>query len=147
LSPKSQLISPSRPKGEHVWVDSSFLRRFFSCQDNLEDLFRGAICRGTVLRRESFVCEHSQGLHPRVAREGISNSFPSSYFSILYNEGFACQDSVRGEADGLESGEEENFVTSGKIYLDYVVDTRILYEGCVCSVADSITVYRGKKKP
>ena len=36
----------------------------------MEDLFKGAMRRGTVLRRESYVCEHSKGLHPRVAREG-----------------------------------------------------------------------------
>jgi hypothetical protein len=84
LSPQSQLISSTRPKSEYVWVDSNFLRRFFSCQDNLEDLFQGAQCRPTIFRRESFVCEHSQGLHPRVARQGISKSFPPMSFLTLY---------------------------------------------------------------
>lgn len=83
LSPQSQLISSTRPKSEYVWVDSNFLRRFFSCQDNLEDLFQGAQCRSTIFRRESFVCEHSQGLHPRVARQGISKPFPPTSFLTL----------------------------------------------------------------
>ena len=76
MSPKSQLIcATTRPTTEYIWVDSNFLRRFFSCQDDLEDLFRSAHCQSSVLRRESFVCEHLNGLHPRVAREGMSKLF------------------------------------------------------------------------
>ncbi len=80
LSPKSQLICATQPKTEYIWMDSNFLRRFFSCQDDLEDLFQGAHRQSSVLRLESFVCEHSNGLHPRVAREGTSKLFPVRSF-------------------------------------------------------------------
>jgi hypothetical protein len=84
LSPKSELFCATRPNTEYVWVDSNFLRRFFSCRDDLEDLFRGSHYQSSVLRHNPFVCEHSNGLHPRVAREGMSKLLPPRTFLAIF---------------------------------------------------------------
>ena len=55
---------------DKIWVDANFLRRFFSCQDGLEDIFLNAPNSSSFLKRHTFICEHSTGLHPRQARQG-----------------------------------------------------------------------------
>lgn len=71
FSPTSPLAPQSESK--RVWVDSNFLRRFLSREDGMEDLFRSASESQIILKSQSFLCEHSQGLHPRVARQGWLN--------------------------------------------------------------------------
>ena len=51
-----------------MWIPSKFLVQFFSCDDDMEKIFRAA--SKTIFCRKSFICEHSCGLHPRVARGG-----------------------------------------------------------------------------
>jgi len=50
-----------------VWIHGHFLRRFFSCQDGLDDVFQNA--SESFLKSEPFSCEH-QKLAPRSARQG-----------------------------------------------------------------------------
>ena len=54
---------------KHVWVDSQFLRRLFSCHDDLDDLFEAAA--DSLCSLSPCLCEHSR-IHPRVARRGKS---------------------------------------------------------------------------
>ena len=73
--PTSKLAIPTNSdgnytEGNNVWVDSNFLRRFFSCQDGMEDIFHSASKSSSIPRSQSLLCEHSKGLHPRVARKG-----------------------------------------------------------------------------
>lgn len=42
--------------------------QFFSCDDDMEKIFRAA--SNTIFCRKSFICQHSRGLDPRVARGG-----------------------------------------------------------------------------
>lgn len=83
-----KLFQPTRSTESKVWVDSNFLRRFLSCEDDLEDLFRNAIESNTLYKRESFLCEHSQGLNPRKARQGklLSMEMYDALESILRHE-------------------------------------------------------------
>lgn len=83
-----KLFQPTRSTESKVWVDSNFLRRFLSCEDDLEDLFRNALRSNTIYKRESFLCEHSQGLNPRKARQGklISSDMYDALESILRHE-------------------------------------------------------------
>jgi hypothetical protein len=67
--PTSKRVVPTNSEGNaRIWVDANFLRRFFSCHDGLEDIFQDAST--AFLKSQSFLCEHSNGLHPRVARQG-----------------------------------------------------------------------------
>jgi hypothetical protein len=52
-----------------------------SCQDDLEDLFRGAIKSNTIRKGAKFLCEHGKGLHPRNARQG--KLIPSGMYHAL----------------------------------------------------------------
>mmetsp|Transcript_21335 Transcript_21335/g.46317 ORF Transcript_21335/g.46317 Transcript_21335/m.46317 type:complete len:1522 (+) Transcript_21335:285-4850(+) len=70
LFPTSQLAMTTHSESNKIWIDSSFLRRFFSCQDDMGDLFQRASQSLPILSSQSFLCEHSKGLHPRVARQG-----------------------------------------------------------------------------
>jgi len=65
--------TPANPtEGNSIWVDSNFLRRFFSCQDGMADIFQSASNSSAFIDARSFLClcEQSKGLHPRVARKG-----------------------------------------------------------------------------
>ena len=68
FEPPSNLAVAPGSDGKQVWVDGHFLRRFFSCQDGLEDVFRNATLP-SFLKSDLFVCEH-QKLAPRTARKG-----------------------------------------------------------------------------
>ena len=60
--------------------------QFFSCDDDMEEIFRAA--SNTIFCRKSFICEHSRGLDPRVARGG--KLLPSCVYdrleAIVHNE-------------------------------------------------------------
>lgn len=60
--------------GQSVWLDSSMLRCFFSCDDSLEDFFRKARV-ASILNNNSYLCKHSNGLNPNVACRGKLVSF------------------------------------------------------------------------
>ena len=66
---------------DHIWVDSNFLRRFFSCRDGLDDIFQSALESSSFLHSKTFHCEHSSGLHPVVARKG--KLLPSSLYNLV----------------------------------------------------------------
>ncbi len=55
--------------GESVWIDSSILRRFLSCDDSLEEIFQNANV-ASILNNKSYLCTHSNGLNPNVACRG-----------------------------------------------------------------------------
>lgn len=69
-----------------MWIPSKFLVQFFSCDDDMEEIFRAA--SNTIFCRKSFICEHSRGLDPRVARGG--KLLPSCVYdrleAIVHNE-------------------------------------------------------------
>lgn len=62
----------SGPSSEQeVWVDGTFLRRVFSCQDGLEDLFRQVKETNAPLQLRSFNnCANLDCIEPRVAWNG-----------------------------------------------------------------------------
>mmetsp|Transcript_20083 Transcript_20083/g.42088 ORF Transcript_20083/g.42088 Transcript_20083/m.42088 type:complete len:1210 (+) Transcript_20083:2-3631(+) len=65
--------TPADPaEGNSIWVESNFLRRFFSCRDGMADIFQSASNSSAFIEARSFLClcERSKGLHPRVARRG-----------------------------------------------------------------------------
>ena len=68
LSPGSPLIGPTWPNSGYVWLPFTFLMQAVSIDDDFEEIFQAA--PQTVFRRESFLCEHSRGLDPRMARKG-----------------------------------------------------------------------------
>lgn len=69
-----------------MWIPSKFLVQFFSCDDDMEKIFRAA--SNTIFCRKSFICEHSRGLDPRVVRGG--KLLPSCVYdrleAIIHNE-------------------------------------------------------------
>ena len=85
LSSTSQLVFDGK-ENNHVWVDSTFLRRFFSCQDGLGDIFQKAHESSTFLKSQVFLCEHLKGLHPRVARTGMFSIFVFAKQMLSFSE-------------------------------------------------------------
>ena len=94
--PTSKLVVPTNSEGNgRIWLDAKFLRRFFSCQDGLEDIFENAST--AFLKGKSFLCEHLNCLHPRVARQGkllpldlyngLENILQEEYAAFLRDQG------------------------------------------------------------
>jgi len=54
---------------DKVWVDAAILRRFFSCKDGLEDIFRSATNHEIASDDCKLLCCHS-GRHPKAVRNG-----------------------------------------------------------------------------
>lgn len=72
-----------------AWVDAAILKRFFSCEDGLEDIFRAAAANeGCVLDDLKYICSHSNGLHPKAARKGklLSRTLYDELDKILLEE-------------------------------------------------------------
>lgn len=67
---KSPMFHPNPDGAKHVWIDSNFVRRLFSCHDNLDDLFEATARSASLLG--PCLCEHSR-LHPKIARRGKSS--------------------------------------------------------------------------
>lgn len=42
-------------------VDSTILKRFFSCADSLEDVFKETLSTESILNKERLLCEHKSG--------------------------------------------------------------------------------------
>lgn len=73
LSPEQKLLidvsAESGSVDNYVWVDSTTLSRFFSCNDGMKDIFESA-SESELISDKSFLCEHSKGMHPRIACSG-----------------------------------------------------------------------------
>ncbi|KAL7551081.1 hypothetical protein ACHAWF_014279, partial [Thalassiosira exigua] len=84
----SGILTTAKSNESRIWMDSTFLRRFFSFKDGLEDVFGSASKSLAALRYKSFSCAHSKGLHPRVFRQGklVSNNVCGIIESIMRDE-------------------------------------------------------------
>ena len=83
------LAEPKQP----VWVDGEVLRRFLSC-DKTENSF-AVPASGPLLRHKHLLCEHGNGLHPRVARRG--KLLPRPLYDVLVSLMLGEQCMINGE--------------------------------------------------
>lgn len=96
---------------DKVWVDATMLRRFFSCNDGLEDIFRNTVAANdiAVLEDCKLLCSHSAGLHPRAARKGklLSRELYAELNKIMMEE-FTQFASEEGSPTGSLSARADN---------------------------------------
>jgi hypothetical protein len=69
-----------------IWVDGSTLRRFFSCEDDMDDILHSV--DKNILQHNKLRCKHGIGLHPRVACEGklLTKRQFDAYIDLLRSE-------------------------------------------------------------
>ena len=115
FEPPSNLAVAPGSDGKQVWVDGHFLRRFFSCQDGLEDVFRNATLP-SFLKSDLFVCEH-QKLAPRTARKGklLHSDVYHAMEAIVRNE---YGQFVRDEGSGRSGPDDSPTLMDQKIVDD-----------------------------
>jgi len=87
--------------GQSVWLDSSMLRCFFSCDDSLDEYFRKARV-ASILNNNSYLCKHSNGLNPYVACRGKLVSF-EMYKAVKEIIEAEYESFLRDESDGDET--------------------------------------------
>ena len=61
----------TRSESDLVWVETTLLRRFFSCKDGLDDIFHeSAVKKDARGANGRLLFSHPTGLHPKEARKG-----------------------------------------------------------------------------
>lgn len=90
-----------------VWVDTTFLIRFFSCSNDLQSLLDQSHFCGD----SSLLCEH-QKLHPRVARKG---KFISKELMIIIMTCIQQEESHTSKDDGIHHARRPRVIGGGDV--------------------------------
>eukprot|EP00985_Skeletonema_marinoi_P021097 scaffold12780_cov145-Skeletonema_marinoi.AAC.7 len=99
-SQSNLLTDAAHSVSDKIWVDATMLRRFFSCQDGLEDIFQNSAA-SNELEDCKLLCSHSTGLHPKAVRKGklLSRELYSELNRIVLEE-FTQFSSNEGSENG-----------------------------------------------
>jgi hypothetical protein len=135
LCSESNLFAYADQSGsDKVWVDATMLRRFFSCKDGLEDIFRNTVAANNegVLEDCKLLCSHSTGLHPRAVRKG----------KLLSRELYAEIDKIMSEEFTQFTSDEGSTNGAGTALKNHAVEN----SSFVCEPCGSQFQNEGRKK-
>jgi hypothetical protein len=114
LLPEKLEFGQSDGRESSVWVEADFLRRFLSCDNDLDQRLRSS---GPLLRHKSLLCEHT-GLHPRVARRGklLSKSGYDAYVSLLKGERALMREECETAMEETDIIDSETEITAANMF-------------------------------